>query len=47
MEISRHVGIGDIETHTERPRYFWGIGIGSRLGRPSKYSTKIGHAHVQ
>jgi hypothetical protein len=32
---SRHIGIGDIETHTDRPRYFWGIG--SRLGHPSKY----------
>ena len=34
MKISRHMGIGDIETHTDRPRYFWGIG--SRLGNPSK-----------
>jgi hypothetical protein len=21
MKISRHIGIGDIETHTDRPRY--------------------------
>ena len=26
MKISRHMGIGDIETHTGRPRHFWGIG---------------------
>jgi hypothetical protein len=38
MKISRHVGIGDIETHTDRPRYFWkrtggnngGIGAGRK-----------------
>ena len=38
MEISRHMGIGDIETHTDCPRYFWGIG--SRLGYPSKYQSR-------
>ena len=38
MKISRHIGIGDIETHTDRPRYFWGIG--SRLGHPSKYQNR-------
>ena len=38
MKISRHMGIGDIETHTDRPRYFWGIG--SRLGHPSKYQNR-------
>ena len=38
MEISRHMGIGDIETHTDRPRHFWGIG--SRLGHPSKYQNR-------
>ena len=32
------MGIGDIETHTDRPRYFWGIG--SRLGHPSKYQNR-------
>ena len=37
MEISRHMGIGDIETHTDHPRHFWGIG--SRLGHPSKYQN--------
>ena len=38
MKISRHTGIGDIETHTDRPRCFWGIG--SRLGRPSKCQNR-------
>ena len=38
MKISRHMGIGDIETHPGRPRYFWGIG--SRLGHPSKYQNR-------
>jgi hypothetical protein len=38
MKISRHIGIGNIETHTDRPRYFWGIG--SRLGHPSKYQNR-------
>ena len=38
MKISRHMGIGDIETHTDRPRYFWGIK--SRLGHPSKYQNR-------
>ena len=38
MKISRHMGIGDIETHPGRPRYFWGIG--SRLGHPSKYKNR-------
>ena len=38
MKISRHIGIGDIETHTDRSRYFWGIG--SRLGHPSKYQNR-------
>ena len=38
MKMSRHMGIGDIETHTDCPRYFWGIG--SRLGHPSKYQNR-------
>jgi hypothetical protein len=38
MKISRHMDIGDIETHTDCPRYFWGIG--SRLGLPSKYQNR-------
>ena len=38
MEISRDMGMGDIEAHTDRPRHFWGIG--SRLGHPSKYQNR-------
>ena len=38
MKISRHMGVGDIETHTDRPRHFWGIG--SRLGHPSKHQNR-------
>jgi hypothetical protein len=38
MKISRHMGIGDIETHTGRPRYFWGIG--SRLAGTPLEVTK-------
>jgi hypothetical protein len=38
MEMSRHVGVGDTETHTGRPRCFWGIG--SRLGNPSKHQNR-------
>jgi hypothetical protein len=38
MEISRHMGIGDVEIHTDRPWCFWGIG--SRLGYPSKYQNR-------
>ena len=26
MLMSRHMGIRDVETHTSRPRCFWGIG---------------------
>ena len=38
MNIFWNMGVGDIETHTDRPRYFWGIG--SRLGHPSKYQNR-------
>ena len=38
MEISRNMGMGDIEAHTDRPRHFWGIV--SRLGHPSKYQNR-------
>jgi hypothetical protein len=38
MKTSRHIGIGDAETHTGRPRCFWDIG--SRLGHPSKYQSR-------
>ena len=44
MKISRHMGIGDIETHTDCPRCFWGIG--STVGWDTPRSIKIGHAHV-
>jgi hypothetical protein len=35
-EISRYLYTGTGETHTDRPRYFWGIGSNCRLGHPSK-----------
>jgi hypothetical protein len=38
VEMSRHMGVGDIETHTDRPRCFWGIG--SRLGHPSNHQNR-------
>ena len=38
MEISRDMGMGDIEAHTDRPRHFWGIG--SRLGHPSNHQNR-------
>jgi hypothetical protein len=38
MKIWRHMGIGDVKTHTDRPRCFWGIG--SRLGHPSKCQNR-------
>ena len=38
MNIFWNMGVGDIETHADRPRCFWGIG--SRLGHPSKYQNR-------
>ena len=38
IEISTDMATGDIETHSDRPRYLWGIG--SRLGHPSKYQSR-------
>jgi hypothetical protein len=38
VKISRHTGIGDVETHTGRPRCFWGIG--SRPGHHSKHQNR-------
>jgi hypothetical protein len=40
MNIFWNMGVGDIETHTDRPRYFWGIG--STVGWETPRSIKIG-----